>query len=253
MKREIWNKELIISKIINIKEQGEPLFASHVMSNNSKLYGAARKHFGSWENAITEAGLDYKEINLRAKENKWSKDKVKNEILQLHQQGVCLNSEYIQKNHTKLHSAAQRYFTSWGDAISYSGLNYEDIKDIKWTKDSIIAEILSLYELNEDLSSSAMQRNNMALFQAGCRIFNSWKEAVVAAGLSYDDFRKQKEWTKTTVLVEIRKFVQENNCSSAGVISKKYGSLYQAGRRLYKNLSWKDIVALALEENTTNN
>lgn len=243
-----WNKDLIVSEIKKMKSEGFPLNASYVMNNNSKLYGAARKHFNSWKNAVEASGFPYDEINLRSQENKWSKEKIVDEIHKLARMGEPLNSDYVQKHHTKLHSAAQRYFSSWGKAVEDAGYNYDEIKGIKWSEESIIEEILVLNEKGEDLSSSTMQKKNMPLFQAGCRIFGSWKEAVNAAGLDYDGFRKQKEWTKERVLEEIRLFINEHNCSSTGVISKEYGALYQAARRNFKNLSWAEIITLATQE-----
>ena len=247
-----WDKDMIISEIEKMKSEGFPLNASYVMNNNSKLYGAARKHFNSWKNAVEASGLPYDEINLRSQENKWSKEKIIAEIHKLAKMGEPLNSDYVQKNNTKLHSAAQRYFDSWGEAVVAAGFNYNEIKGIKWSEETVVEKILILNEKDEDLSSSTMQRSNMPLFQAGCRIFGSWKDAVNAAGLDYNYFRKQKEWTKEKVLEEINNFINEHNCSSAGVVSKKYGALYQAARRNFKELSWSEIVALAIQQTEDN-
>lgn len=246
--RTKWDKDMILVEIKRLYAEGMPLNASYIMSNNSKLYGAARKYYDSWKVAIENAGLDYTVINLRSAENKWTEDKIVEEIKKLYEQNVPLNSDYIQKNHTKLHSASQRYFSSWGDAVDKAGYNYDEIKGIKWTEETIKDEILRLNEENVVLCSSQMQETNMDLFQAGCRIYGSWKNAVNSSGLSYDDFRKQKEWNKETVLSEIRSFINENNNASAGLVSKKNGALYQAARRNFRGLRWAEIVNLAINE-----
>lgn len=243
-----WSKELVVEEIKNLHEAGVSLNASYVMENNSKLYGAARKHLGSWKEAIQAAGFNYEEINLRANEQKWDQDSIVAEIQRLAEVGESLNSDYIQKTYTRLHSAAQRYFDSWGDAVDSAGFDYEDIKGIKWTEETVAQQILELAEKGEDLSSSNMQKEHMSLFQAGCRIYNSWKSAVNASGLDYNQFRKQKEWNPQTVLEEIRLFIDENGPASAGLISKKYGALYQAARRNFNGISWPEIVALALAD-----
>lgn len=245
-----WTKELVISEVKVIKESGEPLNASHVMKVNSKLYGAARKHLGSWKEAVELAGYNYEEVNLRSNEKKWNKEEIITEIKRLFEEGEQLNSDYIQKNFTKLHSASQRYFDSWGEAVDLAGFDYEEIKGIKWTEETVTANILALSSQGEDLSSSNMQRNHMSLFQAGCRIYGSWKDAVNSSGLDYSTYRKQKEWTLEKVNEEIRKFQLEHGTASAGVVSKKYGSLYQVARRFTrnKNKDWDEIVKEALEQ-----
>lgn len=251
--RTRWDRDLVVKEIKKLHEEGTPLNASYIMSNNSKLYGAARKHLGSWKEAIETAGLEYGDINLRASENKWNQEKIKEQIKKLVVQGEPLNSDYIQKEHTKLHSAAQRYFDSWGEAVDEAGFDYENIKGIKWTEETVTKEILTLDEKGENLSSSVMQQKYMPLFQAGCRIYGSWKSAVNSSGLDYNKFRKQKEWTPEVVLEEIRNFINENGPSSAGLISKKYGALYQAARRNFRGESWPNIVALALADQENKN
>ena len=244
-KRTRWTKDLVVETIKQLKHEGTPLHASFVMANNSKLYGAARKHLKSWKDAVETAGYKYDEVNLRSSENKWSQDLIVSEIKRLFSEGESLNSDYIQKNFTKLHSAAQRYYDSWGDAVNDAGFNYEEIKGIKWTKSTVIEEILKLNAQQVNLSSSEMQNTNMPLFQAGCRIYKSWKDAVNASGLDYNEYRKQKEWTPENVLEEIRNYIEQNGPISAGVVSKEYGALYQAARRNFRGYTWKEIVDLA--------
>lgn len=237
---------MVIEKIKGLHEAGEPLNASYIMKTNSKLYGASRKYLGSWKIAVTNAGINYDEINLRAGEKSWDQDTIVEEIIKLHETGESLNSDHIQKNHTKLHSASQRYFNSWGDAVTHAGLNYDDIKGIKWTKETVSQDIINLERNGENLSSSNMQINHMSLFQAGCRIYGSWKNAVNSSGVDYNRYRKQKEWTSERVNEEIKKFHLDNGKATAGLVSKKYGSLYQVARRLNKNKNWDEIVTEAL-------
>lgn len=241
-----WSRELVLAEIKKMKADGIPLNASYIMKTNSRLYGAARKHLGSWREAVIEAGFDYEEINLRAHEKVWDKDVIKEEIIKLAESGISLNSDFIQKKYTKLHSASQRYFKSWGDAVNYSGFDYLDIKNIKWTEETVTAEILTLANDQVNLSSSNMQQNYMSLFQAGCRIYGSWKNAVNTSGLDYSDYRKQKEWDEEAVISEIKKFYLQHGSANAGLVSKKNGALYQAARRTYVGKAWNEVVQEAL-------
>lgn len=246
--RTRWDRELVLESIRQLHTSGTSLNASYIMETDSKLYGAARKHLGSWKEAIEAAGLDYKEINLRSDEKQWDRDTIVEEIQRLASEGEVLNSDYVQRRYTKLHSASQRYFKSWGEAVNTAGFDYDGIKGIKWSEETVVVQIMELSNDGVDLSSSNMQKEYMSLFQAGCRIYGSWKSAISAAGLDYNDYRKQKEWTARRVLEEIRRFIEENGPDSAGLISKNYGALYQAARRTHPGTNWKEIVALALAD-----
>lgn len=241
-----WTEEMVIEKIQEIHLAGEPLNASHIMKTDSRLYGASRKHLGSWKDAVAKAGLDYATINLRSNEISWTQETIVEEIRRIFNEGEPLNSDYIQKNHTKLHSASQRYFNSWGEAVETAGLNYDDIKGIKWTEETVSQNIIELERDGVDLSSSNMQQQHMSLFQAGCRIYGSWKDAVNKSGVDYNKFRKQREWTEETINAEIKKFFLEHGKAPAGLVSKEYGSLYQVARRMNKNKHWDEIVHNAL-------
>lgn len=249
MIRNKWDKETIINQILELKNSSQPLNAISVMNDNLKLYGAARTHFGSWKNAIIAAGLDYNEINKKLRETNWSKDVIATEIQKIASEGGNLRSDFIQKHNTKLHSAAQRYFSSWKEAIEYAGFNYDNIKQIKWTKETIIMSILDLYNNNQDISSSTMQKTQMPLFQAGCRIFNSWANAVNAAGIDYSAIKKQAEWSEESILKELNDIFNKTNDYSVTNVLKVNASLYQAAKRHFPNKSWEYIISKTNEIN----
>ena len=142
MSRNKWSKESIIEKILELHQQSVSLNAIAVMENNVKLYGAARTHFGSWQNAINAAGLDYNEINHKIKEVSWSKDIIAAEIQKIANEGGSLRSDYVQKNNTKLHSAAQRYFNY---LVNYCFYPVKDAEEI------VVSKFLSHGSNREDL------------------------------------------------------------------------------------------------------
>lgn len=247
MTREKWSKEKILSQINELHTNNFPLNAISIMEKDIKLYGAARTHFGSWKNAIEAAGLNYAEINHKLKEVTWSKELIASEIQKIASEGGDLRSDSVQKNYTKLHSAAQRYFDSWKDAIEYAGFNYSSIKKIKWNNESVIMNILDLYNAGKDISSSAMQKTEMPLFQAGCRLFGSWANAVNASGIDYKNIKKQLEWDEKTILEKINELYElDGKCSVSNVL-KDNASLYQAAKRHFHDKSWEYIVQKARE------
>lgn len=177
----------------------------------------------------------------------WTKEHIVNEIIEIAARGESLNYDYMRKNHLRLHRASQRHFGSWRNAIEAAGFSYEDILVSKWSKDTVTKRVLELHETGADLSSSKIQVDNARLFQAGCRIFGSWKETIENAGIPYDQVRKQRSWTKESVIREIQLFNKKHDGQmSAGYVTKESSALYLAARRLYPDIRWTELVSLAL-------
>ncbi|PEM64429.1 HNH endonuclease [Bacillus toyonensis] len=60
--RQKWNKDKVISSIKTMHSNGAKLNGDSVQRNNTSLYSASRRMFGSWRNAIEESGINYSEI-----------------------------------------------------------------------------------------------------------------------------------------------------------------------------------------------
>jgi uncharacterized protein YoaH (UPF0181 family) len=62
---KFWDKERVIEAIRELHEQGHPLSSKAMQSSNQSLFCAARRRFGSWDNALLACGLNANEIRLR--------------------------------------------------------------------------------------------------------------------------------------------------------------------------------------------
>lgn len=74
----------------------------------------------------------------------------------------------------------------------------------KWSQDAITEEIRKMQARNENLNYSNVARDRVALLRAATRYFGSWRAAIEAAGVNYDDVRKYKTWTRERILDRIR-------------------------------------------------
>ncbi len=61
-----WDESAIKLQLTELHAQGADMNAKQMEETNIALITAARRHFESWDGALTAAGLDYKEIALRA-------------------------------------------------------------------------------------------------------------------------------------------------------------------------------------------
>lgn len=61
-----WDDDTIKDKLLELHRQGVDMNAKHMEEYDITLITAARRRFDSWDKALTAAGLDYKQIVLRA-------------------------------------------------------------------------------------------------------------------------------------------------------------------------------------------
>lgn len=54
-----WSKELVLDKIIECESNGVSLKNGSIRKTHNKLYGAAMRYYGSWSEAVKEAGFEY--------------------------------------------------------------------------------------------------------------------------------------------------------------------------------------------------
>jgi hypothetical protein len=122
-----WSRDRILDRIHELHEKGEDLSWRHVSTQVDPQLAAAatkRKHFGSWRNAVTAAGLDYGAIR---RYREWDEDTITRKVRELHEQGIDLNAKNMEEYDITLITAARRRFDSWDRALTAAGLDYKKI------------------------------------------------------------------------------------------------------------------------------
>lgn len=102
---------------------GNPLKKpANVAKEYPTLYLKARRVFGSWKKALEACGVDYEQARNR---NKWSREKVLQEIKNLYSNGHSLRPKDLRiKGLVNVVSAATYHFGSWPKAVELSGARY---------------------------------------------------------------------------------------------------------------------------------
>jgi len=100
----------------------------------------------------------------------------------------------------------------------------------RWTRQSVIQRICELAAEGRPLNSAAVQRSESTLPSAASRFFSSWNEALQAAGVDPEKWRKRvPTWTRERVIQRIRQIhagggkvnhaaLGHNSVSRAGVL-----------------------------------
>lgn len=183
-----WNKDAIAIEILSMYESGENLNYSSVATNNLSLLRAATRYFGTWEDAVLFAGLDYDSIR---RYKSWSRDRIIARIRELHAQSVDLSWRNVCLNvDPQLAAAATKksHFGSWREALEASGLNYDDIRKYReWDDDRILEMVRAFHRDGKELNAKNMELEDITLITAARRRFDSWHKALTAAGLDYTE------------------------------------------------------------------
>lgn len=183
-----WSKKAIVAEILRRSGADLSIRGGDVTNEDHGLYQAAVRHFGKkgWAKARMLAGFAAVDPMPWVI---WSKKTVVEEILRLHENEVALNTGALGKTYGYIRSAGAKYFGSWGKAVTAAGLDYLKICKVKpegwWTKPRIIQAIQSLEKQGIRLSSKTIQKSHGDVFGSAIFMFDSWSQAVEAAGISY--------------------------------------------------------------------
>lgn len=240
------SKSEILKNIIIWYVKGMDLSASAVRKRkySRKIYQSAVREskFGSWENAVKSAGIDYERYR---KMQRWSAKSVKEEILRRYENGEPLNAGSVP---SALHQSGSRRFRSWGKAIAACGLDYKEIKlRTSMNLEEIVSEVKKLNAEGRDLSARAVAENKdikiRRIYHHGKNKFG-WEHVITQAGLDYDDIRKN---TKPYTIEELKCIFHElekdgRSLRAVDIMSNpEYRKYYSAASKRFE--SWESFLS----------
>jgi len=129
-----WNRKTVIAAIKQLHKEGTPLHVFNMTSHSHlyRIYSGAYKVFGTWGNALREAGLDYSKIRRLKPWGWWTKQRVITTIRSLERSGVRLNSKTIHSDYSDLFAGSIKEFGSWSQAVEAAGINYQ-VHTTRWS------------------------------------------------------------------------------------------------------------------------
>ena len=141
-----WNAESTIKEIKKVakKDLGK-LSSQYMQKNNSPLYNAAIRYFGSVKNSILLAGLDYKRIKLYTA---WDVKKVLKKIGK--EDLGKLSDRYMRRHNRSLYDASRRYYGSLGNAIRAADLDYEKIRKLYSSEERCHKTLKKIFKIKVD-------------------------------------------------------------------------------------------------------
>jgi hypothetical protein len=241
-----WDRGEVIGRILALKDAGEPLNVTSVQYRHTSVYHMARKHFGTWDRALEEAGLNPGDVRKNPPAQRWNKEKVLREIRARHRGKKPLYCGAMQREDEKLLRAGRVQFGSWDDALRAAGLVPEEIRRCrKWTPGEVLSEIRAQYDQGLPMNTVAVRERHGPLYAAGLTHFGGWAQALRAAGLDPSAIGKHglRHWTEERVIRAIRERRRLGKPLGMSSVKKDDQNLVCAGHRRFGK--WSDALKAA--------
>ncbi len=240
---KFWNKTLIVEAIQALRQAGHPLTVLSIWrdrtrntrrilfrstgkaTTGSALHDAARRYFGSWDAALTKAGI---KSELVKEKPFWTEKKIVRSIKLLHRDGVKLNSGTLGLDATRttalkiqqsigkkrvgrsLVAGAYRLFGSWDRALYAAGVSPLLHRKVPFVWNTVqMARVLRiLYELKIPINCSSLSKDCSAqtssvifdctgqqvdgrtLFRLGNQKLGSWDATLKFSGFMLSEIRR---------------------------------------------------------------
>jgi len=116
----------------------------------------------------------------------------------------------------------------------------------KWSRERIIREILRREASGLSLDLGGAEPVHSTLYQAASRVFGSWRNAVMAAGISPENARVRDPWSPARILASIKSLARRKQPLPPAELKRRYHPLVEAARRHFG--SWpKAVIAAGVE------
>lgn len=178
-----WTKDEILNEIDRLRKAGQDLTPMAIKQVAFTLYSAANRHFGGWTQALEKLGLK-KEDCYTVPADRWTRERVLEEIRAEHAAGRSLAISDVQSRLPALDNAVNRFFPgAWRTALAEAGLDPDlHLKQEQWSRERVTEELRNLAGQGVVLAWTRMREQFPKLTKAARRWFGSWQAAVLAAG-----------------------------------------------------------------------
>jgi len=174
-----WDEDRVVEDVLELHDAGESLAYSKVPS---KLVNAAKRYFGSWDNALFAAGLDPDEIRLRRRQ--YTHERMIERMRELAREQPTMNFGQLYKHPDG--QALWRRFGSLEAGLEAAGLTEWPVRILHdaYTTEEVIAALKARRREGKSLRKTAIEEDSR-LCLGIVRRFKTLEVALAAAGLAH--------------------------------------------------------------------
>ena len=219
--RQRWSRDRVLASLREWQRQGRAF--SDIVQEDSSLYAAARRYFGSLSEALQQA-------QLIPVPKTWTRELVVAALQECSHSRPTLAA--LKQRQRGIGLAVKRYFRNWNNAFVAAGMEnpYPQTKRRKWSEDRVIQSIQTWQADGRPVNH--IWKEDKPLFLAAKRRFGTWCAALAAAGIESEP---RKEWSEYRVIKEIQALGvfatmirQSEHHALAGAAVRYFGSLERA-------------------------
>ncbi len=231
-----WNRDLILKIIRSQHRQGKDLSYNAMCRWNQALVSASNYHYGSYKSAVAMAGIDYGDIRRKPH---WTAEKIVTLIRRAKRQGEDLSWRAVSGRRDELGRAAMaavhpQLFGAWNAALSAAGLQRERVSRYqRWTCETILETLRNRIARRKPVNGGLIQREIPGLYGAALRLFGSWDEALVGAGIPPEEIRQRRKWTAPLVLQQLKAFEREHGTLAQTTLRRIDSGLLRAAVKFF--------------------
>jgi hypothetical protein len=172
-------KDEAIALLQKRAQSGKSLSYIFVRREDPYLFFQSRYLFGSWTDAVKEAGLE------SPRPERWTPEKVLEQIKLRAKKGLSLQLQNTKNENNRLFCAACRYFYSWAKAVTLAGFDYSKIYGgrQKLTRAGIEGRLREWVRENGPLNAKALRTDYPDLHFGLVKYFGGVVKAGESLGL----------------------------------------------------------------------
>jgi hypothetical protein len=253
-----WTRESVIAKLRELQSSGEDISPQKLFEKHGGMYYSGMKIFGGSRAMYQAAGISLN-VFKRAESNYWTKERILAELKSIYQSGEDMSYSSMAQHHSSLYHSSRLRFGRYSEALKAADIQYEKFqrRHALWTDEDVVSGIQRLWLEKVYLSPSNIQKNEPSLYVAAVRRFGGWFDALSAAGVPAEKFRKlparkkrshMQSWTDARVIHEIKRLAEKGEDLSHSIILKKYPALEGAARSRFGNSWHKALDAAGVDE-----
>ena len=240
------NREDVIREIVERDIHNLPLSEEAVKRDAKLLLAAACEQFGTWETALTYAGVNVRRV---AVVDEYSPERVLQKIRNICRLGNDLSGKRNERRDRRLCDAARQYFGSWRLALRAAGIDLNRVvqrsKPRRLDRQQIVAALRERQAAGRSLCWSQVCLEDHDLATGAAAAFHGWRRALVAAGLAPEESVTPGgvQWDREQVIVAIQARHREGKPVTATATRQDDRPLAAAVRRYFRD--WREAVMAA--------
>jgi hypothetical protein len=234
----IWSPEYCLDRLREYHRHGLRMTFWSVNRMEKGFTAATIHYFGSWAEALRQAGFDPDDDEFTVKRKSWNEKPIREALLERQRRGRPMNFGAVWSEDTSLIQAVTRHFGSYANALRRAGIDPLEVRKRPFAysahdKRLFMEEVRRVAQLKGVDRFQAVNRLHKQFEKIVSNNFRSWKKVAAIARIEPRYLSKGRFPDAETVLDWVAQWVTQGRELKASVIQAKDVGLYKAILRYF--------------------